>query len=57
MLPFYSAILTVLRLKRTCEKCGKDFVLSPGDKKKEMLVCPHCKNKITIKPPALSKED
>ena len=51
MLPFYSAILSVLRLKRTCPKCGQDFVLHPGDKHKEIIICPHCRKKIANKPP------
>ena len=57
MLPFYSAILTVLRLKRTCTHCGKDFVLHPGDRQKEIILCPHCKKKIPNKAPKQRRDD
>ena len=57
MLPFYSAILTVLRLKRTCPKCGHDFVLHPSDRRKEIIVCPRCKKKIANKEPAKQKAE
>lgn len=57
MLPFYSAILAVLRLKRTCPECKRDFVLKPADKKMEFILCPHCKKRIANKAPVKTETE
>lgn len=57
MLPFYSAILTVLRLKRKCPKCNRDFIVPPSDRKKESIICPHCKSSITNREPKKQKPE
>ena len=32
MIPFYAAVRTILRLKRTCPKCGRNQVVKPSKK-------------------------
>jgi len=48
MLPFYSAIKTILRLKRKCPKCGKEQLVIPS-KKNSTVPCKFCK--ASIPPP------
>jgi len=57
MLAFYSAIMKVLRLKRTCPQCDREFVLRPGDRKKQTIICPHCKKSIFIREPKKQKAE
>lgn len=55
MLPFYSAILSILKKKKVCPNCKGEFILPPEDKNRPTVTCPLCKKKFPSHSPRKKK--